>query len=299
MIKNIKNKNSFNQIFSLSAIGLVLVILLGQRQYTAQIVCRMLIAACLAAGLDICVGVAGQLSLGHGVFMAVGAYSCALVTNALPSGIGVAISILLAIVLSTAFAFLVGYIILGLRGDYLAVCTIGLGEIVRVFLENADFLGGAGGFYNIPKFTSPTNAYAVYILSIGTAILFTNSKSGFLAKTVGQDEYASESVGVNIKKTKVGAFVISAVITAFGGILYAGLLGFVSPKDFGYSRSIDILAAVILGGSGTIVGPVLAAMCIEAFFALFQAASVFRMILYSLAIIIFTIVKYKKRGGAK
>lgn len=289
-------KQNSQKILIMSLLGLLITILFGRNGYMSQIVCRMMISACLACGLDICVGIAGQLSLGHAVFMAVGAYSCAVVTEWLSGRASVGVSFGLATVLSGLFAFVVGYLILGLRGDYLAVCTLGMGETVRVFLENADFLGGAGGFYNIPKFTSSAGAYVMFVICLCISMFFSTSRSGFLARTVGQDEYASGSIGVNIRMTKVKAFVISAIVTAIAGVMYAGLLGFISPRDFGYSRSVDILAAVILGGSGTVVGPMLAAMCIEGFFAVFQSASVFRMVLYSLALIVFTIQKYRRRG---
>lgn len=293
------NSKSKNKIVLMCAIGLIITLLLGRGGYTGQIVCRMMIAACLACGLDICVGIAGQLSLGHAVFMAIGSYSCAVVTYFSNGLISIGLSFLCSILLSFLFSFIVGYIILGLRGDYLAVCTLGMGEIVRVVLENTEFLGGSGGFYNIPKFTSPINSFMMFVVCLCIGVKFSSSKGGFLARTVGQDEYAAGSIGVNIRKTKVKAFIISAVITSMAGVMYAGLLGFISPRDFGYNRSVDILAAVILGGSGTVIGPMLAAMCIEGFFAVFQTVSVLRMVLYSLALIIFTISKYKLRGDRK
>ena len=259
--------------------------------YQSQIASRMMIAACMAAGLDLCVGIAGQLSLGHAVFMAAGAYTCAVATA---SGLGIWMSLILAVLIGAGGAFILGYAMMSLRGDYLAVATLGLGEIVRVALENTSSLGGAAGFYNIPRFTTPPFTWLLMLLCLVCAVVFKQSRPGFLASAVGQDEEASMAIGINTRHAKVIALMVGATFTALAGVLYSGLNGFISPRDFTFTRSIDMLAAVVLGGPGTIFGPMLAAMLMECFFAVFQTLSVVRMILYSLALIVVTIIRYKK-----
>lgn len=288
-IKN-KDRNSFIVLIVLS---LLMMFFSYSNAYSSQIFSRMIIAGCMAGGLDICVGISGQLSLGHAIFMGTGAYACASLCKIFSGFFGIVTGILFGVVCAMILALILGYAILKLKGDYLAVSTLGAGEIFRIFMENCEPLGGAGGLYNIPKFTSPFISFVVLICCIVVGIYFKSSRIGFLAKTVGQDEEASMSIGVDVHKNKIFAFVLSAGMVAVAGALYAGLLGFISPRDFSYSRSVDILAAVIIGGTGTIYGPMIAAMLIEGFFSFFKTGSIIRMIIYSIALIIITIRRYR------
>ncbi len=281
--------------------GLLLTLLLHRDAYAAAILSRMFVAALMAAGLDLCVGLAGQLSLGQAAFMAAGAYGCGAVTLMLGGAgslktAGFALGLLAGVAAAALVAAAVGGVVLRLKGDYLAVATLGLGEIARVFFENFTPLGGAAGLYKIPRFTTPELSYAAAFLCGAFGLWFARSKSGVLCRAMGQDETAAASVGINPMRMKLLAFALGAAATGLAGGLYAGLLGFISPRDFTFARSVDILAAVVIGGAGTVVGPMLAAMLIEALSAMLQGVANIRMILYALILIVVTIIKYTKKG---
>ncbi len=275
----------------------VLMLLLDRDGYSSAVFSRMLIAAIMAAGLDLCVGMAGQLSLGQAVFMAVGAYSCAGVTRIFTGHGGAVAGLVLGAAAASVIALVLGGAVLRLRGDYLAVATMGLGEIVRVIIENSRAIGGAAGLYDIPRVTTPVWAFFAAFLCGGGCLWFAGSRQGFLCRVMGQDETAAAAVGVNTFGMKLYAFALAAAMTGLAGGLYAGLLGFISPKDFTFARSVDILAAVVIGGTGTIIGPMLAAMALEAVAAMLQGVANLRMILYAIVLIVYTIIKYTKRGG--
>jgi branched-chain amino acid transport system permease protein len=297
MIKSVYvSKEKIISYIFLCIIGLIAIIIFDKTLYGRQLICRMMISACMAAGLDIFVGI-GQLSLGHAVFMALGAYSCTIMTIKIGGNFGILVGVLSGILVSIIFSLVIGFAILKLRGDYLAVSSIGIGEIVRVVLENTDSLGGAAGLYGMTKFVTPINSYILFIACMLICIIFNSSKIGFLARTVGQDEEAAASIGVNTHKTKIIAFIVSGIITAIAGGFYSGIFGFISPGDFAYAKSTDILLAVIIGGEGTITGPMLAAMLIEAFFAIFRYSAVLRMIIYALILIIITLMRNYQKGG--
>ncbi len=279
--------------------ALVLLLLLDRDGYSSAVLSRMLMAAVMAGGLDLCVGMAGQLSLGQAVFMAAGAYSCAAVTRTFSGGFSELAGLVTGAVCAAAVALPLGAVVLRLRGDYLAVATMGLGEITRVVLENSKALGGAAGLYDIPRFTTPLTAYLVAFGCVTGCLWFASSRQGMLCRAMGQDETAAEAVGVNTFGVKLLAFTLAAGLTGLAGGLYAGLLGFISPKDFTFARSVDILAAVVIGGTGTIIGPMLAAMALEALAALLQGAANLRMIVYALILIGYTMIRYRGKGRAK
>ncbi len=279
--------------------ALALLLLFDRDGYSSAVLSRMLMAAVMAGGLDLCVGMAGQLSLGQAVFMATGAYSCAAVTRTFSGGFGELAGLVAGAVCAAAVALPLGAVVLRLRGDYLAVATMGLGEITRVVLENSKALGGAAGLYDIPRFTTPLTAYLVAFGCATGCLWFAGSRRGMLCRAMGQDETAAEAVGVNTFGVKLLAFTLAAGLTGLAGGLYAGLLGFISPKDFTFARSVDILAAVVIGGTGTIIGPMLAAMALEALAALLQGAANLRMIVYALILIGYTIIRYRGKGRTK
>ena len=264
--------------------------------YLSGIFCRIYMMAIAAIGLDICVGLTGQLSLCHGAFMGVGAYCAALCAK---SGWGAVIGILLGMAMAAAVAGVTGSFVLGLKGDYLAVATLGLGEIFRSLFENLPITGGAKGLYNIPVTTSLLLCAILFVGVLAGAVLLRRSRLGSYSAAVACDETAAVSCGINTHAIKVGAFSFSAAVTALAGGLYAGLLGFISPADFTFQRSVDLLAAVVLGGPGTLVGPSIAAGCIETVNALFQPLAQLRMILYGFALVGVVLLRYGRRRGRR
>ncbi|MDR2654448.1 MAG: branched-chain amino acid ABC transporter permease [Oscillospiraceae bacterium] len=291
-----KNKNSrkaFRNIAPVCLTAGIAALVFGRGAYGAQLVCRMLISASMAAGLDIFAGL-GQLSLGHAVFAAAGAYSCALISARTAGSSGIAAGLAAGTAAAVLLALVSGFALLKLRGDYLALASLGLCETGRVFMENTDFIGGAAGLYGIPKFAGPLNTFVLFCFCATVCAVFNGSKSGFISRVVAQDEEAASSIGIDVRRVKIAAFTLSACITALAGGFYGGIFGFISPRDFGCARSVDMLLAVIVGGAGTVGGPMLAAMLTEAFFAFFPSAAEPRMIIYALALIFLTIARRRR-----
>jgi len=220
----------------------------------------------LAVSLNLINGYTGQFSLGHAGFMGIGAYTAAVITNQFSNlhpvlNVGVFILALIAGGLLAALAgLIVGIPTLRLRGDYLAILTLGFGEIICVVLQNMDAVGGARGYAVYHNWTNifwafGTGAVAIYII---VALVHSTFGRGFIA--VQDDEIAAAAVGINPVKYKVTAFVIGAFFAGIAGGLYAHSKGYLTPDGFGYMKSVEIVVMVILGGMGNTPGVVLAAI---------------------------------------
>ena len=237
----------------------------------------------LAVSLNLINGHTGQFSLGHAGFMAVGAYTAASMTWAfdaakaspLAAGIIFAFALLVAGVVAAAAGLAVGVPSLRLRGDYLAIVTLGFGEIIRVVLQTADTqakhftgglarmlenMGGASGMKGIATLTNFGWAWALAAVTVFVVAALVNSTygRGFLA--VHDDEVAASAMGINPTRYKVTAFVIGAFFAGIAGGLYAHHKQFLSPTGFDFMKSIDIVVMVILGGMGRTVGVMIAAV---------------------------------------
>ncbi|SJZ81342.1 branched-chain amino acid transport system permease protein [Pilibacter termitis] len=272
----------------LSALEIVGVI----NPFVATTLCQIGINIILAVGLNLIIGFSGQFSLGHAGFMAIGAYSGAIIGTSIPTYAGFFLSVLVGMVLSGIVAFVVGYPTLRLRGDYLAIATLGVSEIIRIMIINLkDITNGPAGLFGIPPFTS---WQMVFILMVVTTIFTMNmlrSKTGRAILSVREDEIAAESMGVNTTKFKVLAFVFGAITASIAGSLQAGLIQTVTPKDFSFMKSIDILIIVVFGGMGSMTGTIVAAVTLGLLNNFLQDFSDLRMIIYSLAIILVMILK--------
>jgi branched-chain amino acid transport system permease protein len=220
----------------------------------------------LAVSLNLINGYTGQFSLGHAGFMAVGAYTAAVITNQfgnLNPFVGGALflgALLASGLLAAVTGLLVGLPTLRLRGDYLAIVTLGFGEIIRVVFQNMDKVGGARGLSVMHGYTNffwtfGTVAVTIYIV---TALVHSTYGRGFIA--VRDDEVAAEAMGINTTKYKVTAFVVGAFFAGMAGGLYAHSKQFVTPGGFGFMASITFVVMVILGGMGNTPGVVLAAV---------------------------------------
>ena len=253
----------------------------------------------LAVSLNMATGYLGQLPLGHAGFMAVGAYASAIFmtrTN-LPAGIAFPLGILIAAAIAALVGILIGLPALRLKGDYLAIITLGFGEIIRVVLLNIDsVLGfkltyGAASLKNIPKTTTFLNTYLVVGLTCFLIHTLMKSRHGRAILAIRENEIAADSCGVNVTYYKTLGFVISAMFSGIAGALYAGYLGILNPSGFGFMKSIEILVMVVLGGMGSMVGSVVSATVLTAVPELLRAFSEYRMIVYSLLLIIVMIFK--------
>ena len=258
----------------------------------------------LAVSLNLVNGYTGQFSLGHAGFMAVGAYLSAAVTVFLgPKLLGedggttltqglLFFSALVTGGLGAALAGLaVGVPSLRLKGDYLALVTLGFGEIIRVIFQNVEVLGGALGLNGIPPYTTIFWVLAFGALAVFTVTCLVHSTygRGFLATK--DDEVAAEAIGLNTTHYKIVAFVIGAFFAGAAGGLYGHFKMTITPTGFDFTKSIEIVVMVILGGMGNTVGVILAAILLTLLPEVLRPIAEYRMIIYSLLLIVLMIVR--------
>lgn len=248
----------------------------------------------LAVSLNLINGHTGQFSLGHAGFMAVGGYTAASITLALSKQLSSLAAVpalfvvaLLAGGLMAALAGLaVGVPSLRLKGDYLAIVTLGFGEIIRVVFQNMESVGAASGLKGIPGFTNLFWAWGLAAVTVYVVASLVNSTYGRGFIAVHDDEVAASAMGVNPTRYKVTAFVIGAFFSGIAGGLYAQHKQFLSPTGFDFLKSIDIVVMVILGGMGRTAGVILAAIVLTLLPEVLRGVASYRMILYSLMIIV-------------
>ena len=238
--------------------------------------------------------------------MAVGAYTSALLTGkALPAmfphlswtctSVASQLTFLPVLVIGGGVAAIAGLIVGGpslrLRGDYLAMVTLGFGEIIRVLLQNANFVGGARGMEGILPATNLFWAVSAAVLAIYMMISLVRSTYGRGFQAVRDDEIAAAAMGIDTTHVKVTAFVIGAFFAGVGGALYAHAVEFISPEGFNFLRSFEIIVMVILGGLGRPVGVAIAAILITLLNEWLRDLSQYRMVVYALIIILFMIFR--------
>jgi branched-chain amino acid transport system permease protein len=270
----------------------------------------------LAVSLNVATGYLGQLPLGHAGFMAVGAYTGSILMKATPAAAllsegntaaalpYILLALLLSAVVAGAFGLIIGIPALRLRGDYLAIITLGFGEIIRVILTNIDsvlgfeFTYGAAGLKRIPKFSSFNLVFFCVVFSCMLIHMVMKSRHGRAILSIRENEIASESVGVPTTYYKTFAFVLSAMLAGVAGCLYAGYLGSLYPANFKFMKSIEILVMVVLGGMGSMLGSVLSASVLTILPEALRAFDNYRMVAYSLALVIMMIFRPKGLLGS-
>ena len=256
----------------------------------------------LAVSLNLVNGYTGQFSLGHAGFMSVGAYLSAGITlflgprllgedggTALTQGILFFFALVAGGLGAALAGLLVGVPSLRLKGDYLALVTLGFGEIIRVIFQNVEFLGGALGLNGIPAYTTIFWVLAFGALAVFTVTCLVNSTygRGFLATK--DDEIAAEAVGLNTTRYKIVAFVIGAFFAGAAGGLYGHFKMTITPTGFDFTKSIEIVVMVILGGMGNTLGVILAAILLTLLPEVLRPIAEYRMILYSFLLIVLMI----------
>lgn len=265
-------------------------------QVTLAMICINII---LATSLNLITGFTGQFSLGHAGFMSIGAYTCAIITLNMSSRYSFIIGVFAGAILAAIIGFLIGIPTLRLKGDYLAIATLGLAEIIRILLLNFDFTGGARGLDSIPQYTNWT---WLFIFTAGTIIIIKNfikSSHGRACISIREDEIAAEAVGINSTKYKVLAFVIGAFFAGIAGALYSSYFYYLKPDLFGFLKSIDILVIVVLGGMGSITGSILAAILLAVISTYLQAFAELRMVIYSIVLLLIMIFRPQGLMGSK
>lgn len=260
--------------------------------YYVQILMAIGISLIMALGTNLVLCFSGQFSLGQAGFMAIGAYATAILTQYIPTYGGFYISILVGMVIAAFLALLVGIPTLRLKGDYLAIATLGVSEIIRLGIVNGGkFTNGAAGIIGVLPFTSWQTVFIFTVVIIVLLMNYLRSSTGRQVIAVREDEIAAESMGVNTTKVKVMTFAIAAATAAIAGSLYVGYIGTVAPKDFTIMRSIDYLIIAVLGGLGSVTGTVLAALVLGVLNMFLQNVSDLRMIIYALALILVMIFR--------
>lgn len=252
----------------------------------------ILINIILAVGLNLIIGFSGQFSLGHAGFMAIGAYVGGLVLKAMPSYGGLFLGIIGGMALASVVALIVGVPTLRLKGDYLAIATLGVAEIIRIAIINMpDITNGAAGLSGIPYLAQWPLVYLFAVLTILVVVNYIRSSPGRATIAIREDEIAAESMGINTTKYKTIAFVIGAATAAIGGALHASYFSVIRPGDFTFNKSIDILIIVVFGGIGSITGSVIAAILLGVLNVFLQPFGALRMIIYAFALIVIMIFK--------
>ena len=246
----------------------------------------------MAVSLNLINGYTGQFSLGHAGFMAVGAYVGVVLTTNFHLPFIVA---LLAGGLAAAFlGFLIGIPTLRLRGDYLAIATLGLGEIIRIVIMNIEYVGGAAGFKGIPHHTNFTWVFWATVITLFVIKNFVNSTHGRACLAIRENEIAAESMGINTTKYKVMAFTIGAGFAGVAGGLFAHSFYLISPNSFTFMASFNFLIMVVMGGMGSITGGIAGAFVVTFLSAALASWPEFRMIIYALALIF--LMFYRPQG---
>jgi len=302
--------------------------------FYAKLLLDIGIAIVAASSLNIVNGFGGQFSIGHAGFMMVGGYAAAWLTYygsiqlwgspALHGGFlgGGDLLFLAGCLLAGGVAALAGLLVglpsLRLRGDYLAIVTLGFGEIMRVLVqrtgpvmspaeaqhvamsETVGRLGGSLGFGNVATYTRIFYVYVVVAIALVCAYRLKISSRGRALLAVRENEVAAEAVGINTARVKVQAFVMSAMFAGIGGALFAHELGTtLNPRELGFQKSIDLVIMVVLGGMGSITGVVLAASILTIMPELFREFSSYRMPIYALTLIVVMIVRPQGLFGIK
>jgi branched-chain amino acid transport system permease protein len=255
--------------------------------YYLQIVVLIGINVILAASLNLINGITGQFSLGHAGFLAIGAYVSAATT--LFAGLTSVAALPLALLAGAAAAALAGLAVgiptLRLRGDYLAIATLGFGEIIRVVILNTEAVGGARGLGGIPILAGFGSVYACAALCLVTLWRLVYSQRGTAFFAIREDEVAAAAMGIDTTRYKILAFVIGAFWAGLAGGLLAHFIGYLHTNSFTFLRSVEIVVMVVLGGLGSLTGCVLAAAILTILPELLRFGAEYRMVIYALLLI--------------
>jgi len=289
----------------LVVLAVVLILPQGLGPFFAQVVALVALYILMGLGLNITLGLAGLLDLGFVAFFAVGAYTVGLLTSTAEFGIAqwpFWAAVPFAVLIAMLFGAVLGLPILGIRGDYLAIATLGFGEIIRI-LAGSDlmkpFLGGPRGIINVPKpidvppdhfLAGPQQIYYISLLCAGiiafVAWRLRDSRIGRAWVAIREDEDVAEAMGVNLVQTKLMAYMLGAAFAGLGGAIFAGLIGSIFASSISLQVSINVAAIVIVGGMGSIPGVVLGAIFLIGLPELFREFSEYRFLFYGIALIV-------------
>ncbi len=300
----------------LLVIGSFLVLLVGIQfllskffnPYLIQIIVLIGINLTMSTSLNLINGYTGQFNLGHAGFMAIGAYSSAafsvfvhpiLISHLpfVPESILKPMLFILSLGIGGVFTAISGLAIglptLRLRGDYLAIATLGFGEIIQVVINNMDSVGGARGFSDIPEYSNFFWVFMIAAITLWVVGRLTRSAKGMELLAVREDEIATVSLGISSTRVKVTAFVIGAFFAGLGGGLFAHFFTYLHVNSFTFLKSVEFIVMVVLGGLGSLWGVVAATILLTILPEALRAFSEWRMVIYSLLVIITMILRSK------
>src|SRR5437660_253889 len=272
-------------------------------EYAFQNINHIGIAIILAVSLNLVNGLTGQFSIGHAGFMAIGGYVSAVLLMHGPAQDPYKLFFICSIAAGAGAAALAGWLVgkpsLRLRGDYLAIVTLGFGEIIRVIIENTPLFGGAIGLSPIPRDADFTWIWTAAIATILVSQRLRDSTHGRAFLSVREDEVAAEAMGVDTTGYKVRAFVISSAMAGVAGALSGAFEGNLAPQSFTFVRSFEVVAMVVLGGMGSITGSTIAAVVLTILPEYLRAVANLRMVIYSIALIALMLLRPRGLLGTR
>lgn len=251
----------------------------------------------LSVSLNLINGYTGQFSIGHAGFMAVGAYTGAVMTVKL--GYPFVAGLIVATVSAGLLGLLIGLPTLRLNGDYLAIATLGLGEIIRICILNIDYVGGASGLMGIPRITNFPIAFWIMMFVIFFIKNFKNSAPGRCCLAIRENEIAADTMGINTTKYKVMAFTLGASFAGTAGCLFSHYFFLAHPASFTFMRSFDILTMVVLGGLGSMTGAITGAALLTFISAFLSDYPEWRMVIYAVTMIVLMLRRPQGLFGSK
>jgi len=276
-------------------LALLLIAPISLGPYATVILTHALLYVVLALGLNVVVGYAGLLDLGYAAFFAVGAYSVGILTHTF--GVDFWLTLPVAVGAAVIAGLVIGTPTLRLRSDYLAIVTLGFGEIVRFSARNLEITGGASGISGIQQpwlfgwhINTPVEFYYVFVVLAVIAVIVSvrlqHSRLGRAWLYVRHDEDAAEAMGIDTVRVKLAAYVIGAIFGSIAGAFFAANLGAISPESFSFQQSVLILMAVILGGMGKIPGVILGAFIVVLAPELLRDLGEYRLLLFAVGLLL-------------
>jgi branched-chain amino acid transport system permease protein len=278
-------------------------------EYVQRIILLAGINVILAVSLNLINGTTGQFSIGHAGFMAIGAYASAFVgvqlapvlagllgEGTLADGVTFNLALVLGAIAAGFFGFCVGLPSLRLKGDYLAIVTLGFGEIIRISFNNAQFLGAATGYFGdspagLPAYTSLFWVYFWVAVVIVATWNVTFSQTGRSLSAIREDEIAAEAMATPTTRLKILAFSLSAAGAGIAGGLFAHMQAGVRPEDFRFEKSIDMIVMIIVGGLGSVSGAAIGGVFVAVSLELMRDLHEYRLVLYALLLIVIMLVR--------
>ncbi|MBX7221795.1 MAG: branched-chain amino acid ABC transporter permease [Blastocatellia bacterium] len=291
------------------------------QDYYVRVLTLVGISIIAAVSLNLINGYTGQFSIGHAGFMAVGGYTAAYISfyygagilntlQGLPLPVALTIRLFISLLIGVVFSALAGFVVgmpsLRLKGDYLAIVTLGFGEIIRIIILSIDSVGGARGFSSIVQgateppdqrmfeFLKESIFFWVFLFAVITVVIvknLVNSTFGRALTSIRENEIAAEAMGINTTRYKVIAFVISAGLAGLAGGLFAHYDNYLNTNSFTFVKSVEVIIMIVLGGMGSITGAILGATVLTILPELLRDLQQYRMVIYSLLLIVIMIVR--------